>query len=178
MAVHELPYDGDELAAPQPSGPPSLMDRLRAQQREQAADRTLELAIPDYHNPEFIARYRFLPASETKAIAARVERQFKGETERYQQVTMRQLVAACIGVFARDEDSDVLVPVTLEDGDEPCCYDERLAAFFGIEAASATETLRQVFHGNEYAINVHGGQFQEWLAGTTGELSERSLGES
>lgn len=155
----------------------SLMDELRRQQAQAVAGQTVDLTVPGYRNPALVARYRFLDSTEAKQIGKRVQENYTDDFDRLLYGTIQQLIAACVGLYARADGR--LVPVD-PDGGGPAGYDERCAQFFGFPVDAehpAQSTVRAVFKGNDYAIVDHGGRLQAWMSDTTMRADE-SLGES
>lgn len=165
------------LGQPAPAGAGSLMDRLRAQQADAAAGKTVDLRVPGYRDPDLFARYRFLHSSEAKKIGQRIRERFRDDVDRLLNGTIDTMIAACEGLYARDGNGE-LVPVDA-DGGGPVRYDPRATEFFNLEVDEddpARSTVRAIFKGNDYAILDHGGLLQQWMSDTTAEVNE-SLGE-
>jgi hypothetical protein len=179
--VDEVERENEEPLEAATGQPESLMDRLRGKLAQAREETTVDLDIPGYDG-ELVARYRGLdPVKEGEKIARRVERQFKSEAQRGVYTLVDALVTACEGIFVRNVDGE-LEPLD-PDGLGPCCYDERLAEFLGIDISHGANTdgaarrcLLGVFAGNKVAIAVHGQRWQRWMA--TGVSDGEALGES
>jgi hypothetical protein len=155
----------------------SLLGSLRAQARDLATGKTIDIPIPGYRNPALIARYRFLPEAEAKEIGKRVRESdaYDNDLDRAEAGIITAMIEACEGLFARQ--GDKLEPVD-PDGGGPCRYDGRLETFFGREPSQSARTAVLVaFKENWLAALNHGRLFQEWL-GDTSKTIEQLLGEA
>ncbi len=154
----------------------SLLGQIREQQKDLAADKTIDIPLAGYRNPELVARYRFVSMEEAKELGERIRKQYDGEADRMEASMIVPMIEACIGLFARE--GDKLEPVELPDGGGPCRYDDRLENFFGAEpSGSAKAAVLVAFKGNGHAAVRHGRILSEWF-GDTSKTIEQLLGEA
>lgn len=148
------------------------MERLRRKRAEAASHTTVDLAVPGYKG-DIVARYRLIDLLvEGKEIQDRMQRQFEKDDDRMHFGMIDTLIAACTGLYFRNDDGQ-LEPID-PDGDGPALYDHRLAAAFGYEAESARDSLVKLFNGNNLAIRAHALRLSEWFA----DPSRPPLGEA
>lgn len=159
----------------------SLLDRLRAQQRDYATGKSLDLPITGRKHPELVARYRFLDVDETQAIAKRIDergydpKQFEDRAALSEDILFLPMIEACEGLFARE--GDKLEPVD-PDGRGAAKFDGRLETFFDLEpSGSAREAILVAFLGNGHAALAHARKLQSWF-GDTSKTAEQLLGEA
>jgi hypothetical protein len=162
------PPEGDEWGAPveAPSGG-SLLDKIREQRHDTAAESTIDLPIPGW-DFELVARYHAIdPLVEGKDIQERVRRQFRGDQVAQEFWTLIDtMIAACDGLYGRETDG-VLKPVST-DGDRPVRFGSELAAALDLPDASARDVVIGVFLGNKSAARGHGLRLQLWLVDPEG----------
>lgn len=153
--------------------PESLKEGLRRQREENLQNRTLELALPEYTNPELVGMYRVMDPAELAVIGEKLKREFKNRTELVTYGAIDSIIACCSGLYAREAGKKELIPL---DAEFPLRYDGRLAEYLGIEAQTAREVVVGVFGGNMYAIIDHNVKITRWMADRKVDLSD-GLGE-
>lgn len=158
---------------PPPKKPANQFDRLKEHRRRLAAGREpLDVAIPGY-NDELVARYRVLDYDELQKLRRRGGKMAQAQDpEAELKVTMDTIAAACVGMFVRQEDGSLLLmnecPSDLDLGDEPICYDERLAEVLGIELPTQSKVrslIYQVFGEEDLLIFGHLERIDGWMSG-------------
>lgn len=155
------------------ASPESLKEGLRRQREENLHTSTLELALPEYTNPELVGQYRMVDPAELSVIGEKLKREFKNRTELVTYGAIDSIIVACAGLYARQAGSKELISLNEE---FPLRYDGRLAEYLGIEATTAREVVIGVFGGNMYAIIDHNVKITRWMADRKVDLSD-GLGE-
>lgn len=156
----------------------SLLGGLRRQAHELATDKTIDIPIAGWHRPELVARYRFLPEAEAKAIGDRIREsdEYSNDRDRSEAGLIASMVEACEGLYARE--GNKLEPVAPEDGGGPCRYDDRLEIFlFGESSGSSRAAVLAAFKGNWLASLNHARLLMEWMTDTSKTI-EQLLGEA
>lgn len=151
----------------------SALDQLRAKYQEIAARETVEIPLPHFAG-DLVARYRLL--DQRHDIAPILKRAEKlPEAERELAASADLLIAACVGLIARQPDDSM---EELVDGQgEPIVYDHRLADGLGIEAQNPRQLLHHLFHDGPALIG-HARRLQLWMSDTSLDVGQTFLGEA
>lgn len=158
--------------------PSSIVDRLRKQREAAMENRTVDLDVPGYGGDLFI-RYGQL---DTKTLSRMGDNILKTEKDRVQRailVAMDVLIAACEGVYVRDNGQEVGVHEIL--GDEaPVRFDMRLAEWLKFvdelpETPTARSIVMKLFIDNELAIGAQSQVLQRWMVSNENKLSEELM---
>lgn len=149
----------------------SVLERLKRRREQLGADRTEVFDIPGY-NGELAARYKPVDFEMLKKLLNKIDR---SKNPRIELLVMADiLIMACDEILVRADGK--LGPLDPK-ADEPVRYDDRLAEFFGFEAANARQVVFGVFN-NDIAIPSHHKEVLDWMQGVTQENTEDLLGES
>jgi hypothetical protein len=151
----------------------SLKEGLRRQRESNLQNETLNLALPEYTDPELVGQYRMVDPSELAAIGEKLKREFKNRMELVTYGAIDSIIAACVGLYARPAGSKELI--SLDEG-IPLRFDSRLADYLGIEATTAREVVIQTFGANMYAIIDHNVKITRWMGDRKADLGD-GLGE-
>ncbi len=150
----------------------SILDRLREKRRADGDAQTFDLPIAGWGG-EIVARYRLLdPLVELKEILDRARRSFPDDPESqnfWGQVDA--MIAACVGLYARDDDGR-LVPLTIGEGGEPARYTVELAEELEVATPDmkARDVVVGVFKGNKMALGAHAGSLLMRMSDPEGTL--------
>lgn len=156
------------------NGPESLRERLRRQRQESSDNKTVDLPLPEYDNPQLIARYRLMETKELGQLGDRIRREYKSTMDRALYGAMDSLITCCIGLYARWPEGEDLIPLGTED--MPIKFDHALAEYLGFEATTARAVVFETFGQNDFAIISHNVTLSRWMANRTADLGE-GLGE-
>lgn len=156
------------------AGQGAIRDRLRKIRSERQAKTTTVLLVGGY-NRALGVRYRALPQEEIAEIAQKMQ----SESERG--TAAIDLVAKCCeAIMVRENPEDSKLQVLVDDEDQPVRFDIRLAEYFGIEATSAREIVREIFSpggASDLAAADHAGTLLNWMTGRDGAIARDLLGE-
>lgn len=154
----------------------SVLTRLRAQRQALTEKRTLDIPIPGY---ELTARYKAISYETVDKIQERARKASQGIGSRADLNAAADVLArSCLAIFERGAGGK-LVPLNelLEKwGDDPICYDERLAEAVGTEGKKAREVIFNVFAvdepdtGNDMVLMGHQTEILQWLRQTKAEV--------
>jgi hypothetical protein len=170
--MSDVPQDpAEEFETPPTPVPPekavSQLDRLKERRRKAREDREpLELDIPGYGG-ELVAKYRVLDYDELEKLeekGLKMARAQEGEVK--MKITIDTIAKACVGIFLREGDN--LRPLNEVDskfGDEPVCYDERLAGAVGVDHGRKVRTLIREMFPTDLSIFSHLDRISNWMEG-------------
>jgi hypothetical protein len=155
-----------------PTGLLSIRDQIRAERDELKTETKLDLVVPGY---EMIGvRYRGIPSRELDAFAKSLSKSKEG-----MRTAADVLIRCCESILVRPHGDDALEP--LEDDQGDCLkFDQRLADFLGIEAATAREIVIQLFSPDgvqTLAAFEHANAVMEWMQGKGSQIDPSLLGE-
>jgi hypothetical protein len=152
----------------------SLIEQLRADNRELVENPEVFIPIPGYTRTGLQARYH-LPESgkEIEAITRKVFREHRDTFSRNLYVSMDIMIRLCAGLYVQPPDSDDPVEFDPQLVGAPVQYDERLAEVLGIDPESVTArgVVRKLFGGNDLAIVAHAEKLDRWLRNTKADLT-------
>jgi len=168
------PVDIAEQGSAALDGPESLRERLRRQRQESADNKTVDLPLPEYDNPQLVARYRLMETKELGQLGDRIRREYKSTMDRALYGAMDSIITCCIGLYARWPDSEELIPLGTEDA--PIKFDQALAEYLGFEATTARGVVFETFGQNDFAIISHNVTLTRWMGNRNSDLGE-GLGE-
>jgi hypothetical protein len=165
-----VPTDIDEAGSSILDAPESLKERLRRQRDENLTIQELVLALPEYKDPELVAKYHFLDPHVLGKMGIKVRQEFKENIDRTLWGSVDSIIECCAGLYARLENEDELIPL---DPDIPMTYDTRLADYLGIEGVeTARQVVYEVFGRNPYAIIQHAMNLQRWMSDRSVDLDD------
>jgi hypothetical protein len=156
----------------------SLLDQLKQKRRQQPAERRAKLTIPETGGV-LVAVYRWLdPIEEGEEILKRNQHPGKSNAELTLHVAMDWIIAACDGIYVRDEDGE-LHDIDLDSKGFTCKYDARLAEAMDYDLGdkpAARAVVRAAFNENTGAIVDHFMRLDRWSRDTTTEADREFFG--
>lgn len=155
------------------AGPESLKEGLRRQRKESIEMVSLELALPEYSNPQLVGKYHIVDPDEMAKIGNKIKSEFKTMQDRVRYGSIDSIIEACDGLYARMPGEKELIPL---DSEIPMKYDIRLAEYLGFEVTTAREVVLETFGQNIYAIIDHNMKITRWMADRKADLGD-GLGE-
>lgn len=171
--ITEGGHSADAPVLDEPTGLPSIRDRIRAEREAIAAEKTLDLLVPGYKG-QLAIRYRSVSDRELDAFIKQIQK----DGEAGIRANYDLLIECCETVLVRVQEDGDLEPLT-DDQDGPIRFDIRLAEFLGFEAASARETVVGVFSpdgSQALAPFEHTVAVISWLQGKSEEVDPALLG--
>jgi hypothetical protein len=155
------------------------MEALRKTHAEMIDTETVDLDIPNYKG-QLVARYRILTNEELEKIAKKIRRTFRGQKDRQAEMVLALaedgLIASCVGIFYRDEDSQLQ---QLKADGFPIVYDHNLSEFLGLDAQSARDVVLEVFGGSirDMAVVDHYMRIIRWMRDSGADVTGELMGE-
>lgn len=158
----------------------SIMERLRSQQKAQAARNTTTYPLAQYKDPQLVPKFRLLTADELKRAGENARREFDNDEDRILWGSIDTAIEACVGIYFRELGSSELTLID-PDGLGAMGFDERLAQFLGCPLGDARTVFVGVFGGDEHISEAfeYAAQLGRWMGNTTTRLDQAAgLGEA
>lgn len=154
----------------------SVVDLLKQDLKEISTQKNVYIRVPGFERSGLQVKYR-LPENgqEIGDIGKKIERQHKEVFARNLYTAMDTMIVLCDGLFVQPDGIDEPVMLDYEETGTPCRFDDRLAAYLGMNGdphdLTARSIVRKLFDDREFAIINHAEKLSRWLVDASADVN-------